>query len=97
MLHHYHIYAKADCPFCVNAINLMHEMGYEFTLTLLDHSPEYYHKLKQKYDHHTVPMVVEYDLSGEERFIGGFTDLQEYFAEYINATEEPEDAATIPV
>jgi glutaredoxin len=96
MLVSYHIYAKSKCPFCVKAINLLHEMGYEFVLTLLDNSPEYYHKLKQKYEHRTVPMIVECDVAGNEKFIGGFTDMQDYFADYLNAPEDTEDSPSIP-
>ena len=97
MLSYYHIYAKSECPFCVKAINLMHEMGYEFVLTLVDNSPEYYHKLKRKYEHQTVPMVIEYNLAGNEKFLGGFSDMQEYFSDYLNATEEhSKDSPDIP-
>ena len=95
MFSYYHIYAKAECPYCVMAINLMHEVGYEFVLTLVDNSPEYYHKLKGKYDHQTVPMIVEHRLSGDEEFIGGFTELKEHFTEYLNATEDAENPPDI--
>lgn len=85
---YYHIYAKAACPFCVKVINLMHELGHEFVLTLVDNSPEYYHKLKRKYEHQTVPMVVEYSLDDNENFIGGYTDTEEHFSDYLNADKE---------
>ena len=76
MLTYYHIYAKATCPFCVRAINFMNEQGFDYVLTLVDASPEYYHKLKKKYEHQTVPMVVEHDVAGNEKFIGGMTNRE---------------------
>lgn len=97
MLYHYHIYAKAKCPYCVKAINLLHEMGYEFVLTLVDNSPEYYHKLKQKYEHPTVPMIVERSVAGDEWFIGGWSDLEKHFADYLNDDSDTEVSPNIPV
>jgi len=35
---------------------------------------------KSIYNHETVPMIIEVDESGKEKFIGGFTDLIKYFA-----------------
>ena len=92
MLRYYHVYAKAACPWCVKAINLLHEKGCEFVLTLVDNSPEFYHNVKKKYDWQTVPMVAEIDVTGNEVFIGGFTDLSAYLAEHmeddVTTTEE---------
>ena len=88
LLKYYHVYAKAKCPWCVEAINLLHEQGCEFALTLVDNSPEFYHNVKKRYDWQTVPMVVETDLNGAEKFIGGFTDLRDYFAEVTDADNE---------
>ena len=84
------------CPWCVDAINLMHANGCEFVLTLVDNCPEFYHNVKKKYDWQTVPMIVEIDVTGNEKFIGGFTDLKDYFAEVLDAdnkedTEVPAD------
>ena len=74
----------------------MNELGYEFVLTLVDASPEHYHKLKKKYEHQTVPMIVEYDVAGNEKFIGGCDDLFEYFADYTIATENTEEPPDLP-
>ncbi len=87
MLHYYHVYAKATCPWCVKAINMLHNSGHEFVLTLVDNSPEFYHTVKKQYDWQTVPMIVEKDINGNEKFIGGFTDLEEYFMENLGNAE----------
>ena len=91
MLRYYHVYAKATCPWCVKAINLLHEVGTEFVLTLVENSPEFYHAVKKKYEWQTVPMVVEVDVTGKEHFIGGFTDLRDYFAEVLEDADSKED------
>ncbi len=96
LLRYYHVYAKARCPWCAKAINLLHEMGYEFVLTLVDSSEEFYHVVKKKYEWQTVPMVVEVDINGEETFIGGYSDMEEYFADYLNADEHTEIAPDVP-
>lgn len=88
MLKYYHVYAKATCPWCVEAINLLHETGNEFVLTLVENSAEFYHGVKKRYDHQTVPMVVEIDINGKENFIGGYTDLKEYFTDILDADIE---------
>lgn len=97
ILKYYHVYAKATCPWCVKAINLLHEQGCEFVLTLVENSPEFYHNVKKKYGWETVPMVVEVDVAGNERFLGGFTDLQEYFTELTNDdADSKEDTEVSP-
>jgi len=100
MLRYYHVYAKATCPWCVQAINMLHEHGYEFVLTLVENSPEFYHNVKKKYEWQTVPMIVEIDVAGNEKFIGGFTDLKDYFTEQSNddteRSEEPEVSTDVP-
>jgi glutaredoxin len=95
MLKYYHVYAKATCPWCVKAINLLHEQGCEFALTLVDNAPEFYHKVKKRYEWETVPMIVETDFVGNEKFIGGFTDLKDYFAEVLDV-DIKEDTEVAP-
>ena len=74
----------------------MHENGFDFVLTLVDSCPDYYHDLKKKYEHQTVPMIVEYDLAGNEKFIGGCDDLLKYFADYTDAPENTEESTDVP-
>ena len=66
---------------------MLHDSGHEFVLTLVDNSPEFYHTVKKKYDWQTVPMIVENDITGNEKFIGGYTDLEEYFSENLQDAE----------
>jgi len=46
----------------------------------VNHSPLLLEHYKSIYKHETVPMIVEINtLTGEEKFIGGYTDLIKYF------------------
>ena len=58
-----------------------------FEYCSVDHSNTLLDYYKSIYKHGTVPMVVEINqVTGQERFIGGYTDLIEYFTS--NPTKE---------
>ena len=77
---YFKIIAKKDCPFCIKARLLLMEKGVQFEFTDLDCSPVLLQGYKSQYQQGTVPIVVLKDLdNSNEFFIGGFTDLVEYF------------------
>jgi glutaredoxin len=51
----------------------------EFELYGLDQQPELLNEIQSTYNWRTVPVVVEIT-EGQEKFIGGFTDLKEYLS-----------------
>jgi len=59
------------------AMNLLAEKQKEFECYALDSQPELLQEIQTTYRWKTVPVVVEIT-EGRERFIGGFTDLQQY-------------------
>tara|TARA_R100000734_G_C3247666_1_gene50259 strand:- start:232 stop:444 length:213 start_codon:yes stop_codon:yes gene_type:complete len=59
------------------AINLLTENQKEFECYSLDQKPKLLNEIKQTYNWKTVPIVVEIT-EGQEKFIGGFTDLKQY-------------------
>ena len=59
------------------AINLLAEHQKDFECYSLDKQPELLNEIKSTYRWKTVPVIVEIT-EGQEKFIGGFTDLQEY-------------------
>ena len=73
----FRIYTKSDCPYCQMAIRLLAEHQKEFECYSMDQQPELLTEIKQTYRWETVPVVVEIT-AGQEKFIGGFTDLKEY-------------------
>jgi len=73
----FRLYTKTDCPFCHAAIALLAEHQKEFECYGLDQQPELLNEIQSTYNWRTVPVVVEIT-AGQEKFIGGFTDLKEY-------------------
>ena len=73
----FRVYTKANCPYCVAAINLLTENQHEFECYAMDRQPQLLTEIQQTYKWETVPVVVEIT-AGQEKFIGGFTDLKEY-------------------
>ena len=67
----FRLYTKRDCPYCQMAVKLLAEHQKEFECYALDNQPKLLSEIK------TVPVVVEIT-EGQEKFIGGFTDLKEY-------------------
>ena len=78
---YYKIICWTECPYCLQAKTVMIERGEEFEYCSIDHSQVLLDHYKSIYKHNTVPMIIEMNVStGQEKFIGGFTDLIEYFA-----------------
>ena len=73
----FRLYTKANCPYCQMAINLLSEHKKEFECYALDRQPELLTEIQSTYKWNTVPVVVEIT-PGQEKIIGGFTDLKEY-------------------
>tara|TARA_R110000824_G_scaffold148920_7_gene318926 strand:- start:3525 stop:3785 length:261 start_codon:yes stop_codon:yes gene_type:complete len=74
----YKIFSKKSCPYCAAAIQLCEEKGVSYQRVSLDASPHLLTEVKRKYSWDTVPLILE--LGGDnEKFIGGYTDLVEYF------------------
>jgi glutaredoxin len=59
------------------AVRLLAEHQKEFECYALDNQPKLLTEIKNTYRWETVPVVVEIT-AGQEKFIGGFTDLKEY-------------------
>ena len=77
MLHYYKIYAKVECPFCVQTINMMNEHGFDHVLILVDKSTDYFESIKKKYDHHTVPIILKISkVDNSYEVIGGCDDFK---------------------
>ncbi len=83
MKEYYKIYAWAECPYCVNAKELLTKKNKQFMFCCIDESTELLSYIKNKYNWLTVPMIIKYTRTGSdkwvEEFIGGFSDLSEYF------------------
>ena len=77
---YYKIICWADCPFCLRAKMAMIDKKLQFEYCAINHSEKLLEYYKSIYKHNTVPMIVEINtFTGQEKFIGGYTDLIEYF------------------
>jgi len=73
----FRLYTTTGCPYCQSAVQLLSERQKEFECYALDSQPKLLNEIKSTYKWKTVPIVVEIT-EGQEKFIGGFTDLKEY-------------------
>tara|TARA_Y100001938_G_C8091738_1_gene435443 strand:+ start:514 stop:798 length:285 start_codon:yes stop_codon:yes gene_type:complete len=76
---YYKIICWNECPFCLKAKMEMIERKLPFEYCSVDHSNRMLDYYKSIYKHGTVPMIVKISETGEEKFIGGYTDLIKYF------------------
>tara|TARA_B100000131_G_scaffold284784_1_gene293632 strand:- start:197 stop:454 length:258 start_codon:yes stop_codon:yes gene_type:complete len=75
----FRLYTKTDCTYCQAAIRLLAEHKKQFECYALDTKPQLLQEIQSTYRWDTVPVVVEIT-EGQEKFIGGFTDLKEYLS-----------------
>ena len=65
------IWTWSYCPFCKKAKEILNKNKIKFEEHIMDNKPEELEKMKNKYNHQTVPIIL---LNG--KFIGGCDDLQ---------------------
>ena len=78
MAKHYTLWVKADCCFCIKARDEFFKQKVSHTINIMDKNLDELDKLKEKWNHPTVPIIIHQD-SGKETLIGGYTDLKEWF------------------
>tara|TARA_R100000008_G_scaffold70355_1_gene47936 strand:- start:2961 stop:3230 length:270 start_codon:yes stop_codon:yes gene_type:complete len=77
------VYAKTDCDYCLEAINILNENGFDYVLTLLDKSPDYHHALKLEHDWPTVPLIFKTNKqTHENKMIGGCDDFKKWVSAF---------------
>ena len=78
------IYALKNCGFCQKTVDELRLRGLSFLYCPMDGPPDgptitvTLEDIKKKYNWPTVPIIVRVTTDDEE-FIGGYTDLVEYF------------------
>jgi hypothetical protein len=78
---YYWVHALSDCEFCIDAVKLLNQTGFQYILSLYDRSLPALQATKKIWSHDSTPIIVEYRVSGESELIGGYTDLVEYFTD----------------
>ena len=75
----YTLYLVESCPYCDSALDLAKSSNIEYYAQFLDWDDPLLVEAKQKFNHQTVPVVVETTV-GEtqkvEKLIGGFTEFE---------------------
>jgi len=66
------IYGRSSCPYCIKVITKLAKAKQCFYVEMLDDDLERLEKLKIKYDHPTVPIVIR--VKDVEELIGGCDD-----------------------
>jgi len=74
----YILFVKDECPFCVKAVELLQQEEKPYNLVQFDEGQrETLKEIKEAHNWSTVPMV--FFRNGQDiRFIGGYTDLQQW-------------------
>ena len=72
------LWTKQDCPWCIEAIDLLNRKAISYTVFSVDDQPTLLEEAKKNFDWQTVPIVFEVCSNGATKLIGGFTDLEEH-------------------
>ena len=87
---YYKIIGWSECPFCLKAKLELISRKVNFEYCSVDHSNPLLQYYKSIYKHGSVPMIIEFDqFTGQEKFIGGYTDLIEYFKKSFVESQIP--------
>ena len=77
------IYGVSDCPACLMACAAA--MDYypkcEYVFVNMDFGESYRSEVKQKYDHHTYPIII-FAENGCETLVGGYDELVSFIANH---------------
>ena len=90
---HYVLITKSTCQACQGAIELLKSKEINFIYTDMEHAPDVLEVTKMASGHSTVPMIWEVvigqDMQNpvENKFIGGFDDLQKSLGEVTETSE----------
>ena len=71
---HYKMWATVECSFCIKAQELFLAEGIPHETIILSRGAEL-DQIKERYNHATVPIIIEKGTDETERLVGGYTDL----------------------
>ena len=74
----YIIFMKDDCPYCVNAVELLKSKGLDYhSIVFRSDQNDILSEVKDAYQWSTVPIIVSRE-GDHIKLIGGYTDLVEH-------------------
>lgn len=68
----YIIYGRSNCPFCIKIITKLAKANKRFYAHMLEEGSKELEEMKEKWEHPTVPIVIE--VSESQKLIGGCDD-----------------------
>jgi len=74
----YTLWIKSSCPFCIDAQEELFKRQKVHTVNVMDDELERLDEVKKLWNHTTVPLITV-QKEGIEVFIGGYTDLIDWF------------------
>ena len=80
---HFRIIAWEKCPWCDKAYDMLCEKKKEVFVVFHEQGTPELKEARQKNSWLTVPMITHVSATGEETFIGGYTDLCEFVGESL--------------
>lgn len=80
-MRYFKIICWTKCPFCVKAKELLIEKVEQFEYCSVDESQELLKYYKTIYNHNTVPIIIMKEQDVDDRLIGGYSELVEFFKE----------------
>lgn len=81
---YYTLYLAEGCPYCISALDLVKDSGLEYYAQFLEWESQALLEAKERYNHSTVPVVVQTQvIDGEhcEQLIGGYTEFLAHLEE----------------
>ena len=79
MFKRYIVYCLEECPFCVDAIDLLVSSRVDYDVIYLDKALDVLDNIKIAYDWDTVPLIFATNDNYIYQLIGGFSDLKTLF------------------
>lgn len=76
---YFKIICWSECPFCLRAKNLLIEKNEQFEYCSVDHSLELLDYYKTIYNHNTVPIIILKEGGMDDKLIGGYTELKQFY------------------
>lgn len=73
---HYFLWTRKECPWCIQALELLNKKGLPSINFVMDDAPRHLLEAKRKLNWETVPIIYRVSSNGVMELVGGYTDLE---------------------
>jgi len=81
--YHFFLWTKKECPFCIKAIDELFDEDCKYTEYEMGDKPETLQQVKDRFNWQTVPIILVQCSSGETKFVGGSSDLEDFLDKIV--------------